>query len=64
MDLIPLESIRRRIEEIPRDRSVVLVCDTGARSYQASLILRANGYANVRILEGGLKMWPFQVARE
>jgi NADPH-dependent 2,4-dienoyl-CoA reductase/sulfur reductase-like enzyme/rhodanese-related sulfurtransferase/two-component sensor histidine kinase len=64
MDLIPLESIRRRIEEIPRDRSVVLVCDTGARSYQASLILRANGYANVRILEGGLKMWPFQVARD
>jgi len=42
----------------------VLVCDTGARAYQASLILKANGLTNVRILEGGLKMWPFELARE
>ena len=64
MDLIPLESLRRRIDEIPRDRGVVLVCDTGARAYQASLILKANGFTNVRILEGGLRMWPFELARE
>jgi rhodanese-related sulfurtransferase len=64
MDLIPLESLRRRIDEIPRERGIVLVCDTGARSYQASLILKANGFTNVRILEGGLRMWPYGIARE
>jgi NADPH-dependent 2,4-dienoyl-CoA reductase/sulfur reductase-like enzyme/rhodanese-related sulfurtransferase/two-component sensor histidine kinase len=64
IDLVPLESLRRRIDEIPRNRGIVLVCDTGARSYQASLILRANGFTDVRILEGGLRMWPFEIARE
>jgi NADPH-dependent 2,4-dienoyl-CoA reductase/sulfur reductase-like enzyme/rhodanese-related sulfurtransferase/two-component sensor histidine kinase len=61
---IPLESLRRRIDEIPRDQSILLISETGARAYQASLILKANGFESVRILEGGLRMWPFRLARE
>jgi NADPH-dependent 2,4-dienoyl-CoA reductase/sulfur reductase-like enzyme/rhodanese-related sulfurtransferase/two-component sensor histidine kinase len=61
---IPLESLRRRIDEIPTDRSALLVCETGSRSYEASLILKANGLENVRILEGGLRMWPYETARD
>jgi len=64
VELIPLESLRRRIDEIPRDRGVILIDETGSRSYQASLILKAQGFKNIRILEGGLKMWPFKTARE
>jgi rhodanese-related sulfurtransferase len=64
VDSIPLESLRRRIEEIPQDRGVVLVDNTGAEAYQASLILKANGYRDVSILEGGLYMWPFRINRE
>ncbi len=64
VELIPLESLRRRIDEIPRDRGIILIDETGSRSYQASLILKAQGFTNIRILEGGLKMWPFQTARE
>jgi NADPH-dependent 2,4-dienoyl-CoA reductase/sulfur reductase-like enzyme/rhodanese-related sulfurtransferase/two-component sensor histidine kinase len=64
VESIPLESMRRRLDEIPRDKGILLVCDTGARSYQASLILRANGFKTVRILEGGLSMWPYQIRRE
>jgi NADPH-dependent 2,4-dienoyl-CoA reductase/sulfur reductase-like enzyme/rhodanese-related sulfurtransferase/two-component sensor histidine kinase len=63
-DLIPLESLRRRIDEIPPDKNVILTCDTGARAYQASLILKDHGFQNVKILEGGLCMWPYRVARE
>jgi len=63
-DIIPLESLRRRIDEIPPDRDVILTCDTGARAYQAALILKSHGFRNVKILEGGLRMWPYRVARE
>jgi NADPH-dependent 2,4-dienoyl-CoA reductase/sulfur reductase-like enzyme/rhodanese-related sulfurtransferase/two-component sensor histidine kinase len=62
--LFPLESLRRRIDEIPRDRDIILVDNTGVKSYQAALILQANGFKNVRILEGGMSMWPFQISRE
>jgi NADPH-dependent 2,4-dienoyl-CoA reductase/sulfur reductase-like enzyme/rhodanese-related sulfurtransferase/two-component sensor histidine kinase len=64
VESIPLESLRARLDEVPRDRSILLVCDTGARSYQASRILEANGFRNASILEGGLRMWPFQIRRE
>ncbi|MFW6180402.1 MAG: FAD-dependent oxidoreductase [Spirochaetota bacterium] len=63
VESIPLESLRARLDEVPRDRSILLVCDTGARSYQASRILEANGFRDVSILEGGLRMWPYQVRR-
>ena len=64
VESIPLESLSRRIDEIPRDRGIILVDNTGAKAYQASLILRANGLKNVSILEGGLRMWPFRISRE
>jgi rhodanese-related sulfurtransferase len=62
--LFPLENMRRRIDEIPRDRDIILVDNTGEKSYQAALILQANGFKNVSILEGGMSMWPFQISRE
>lgn len=63
-DLIPLENLRRRTDEILPDRKIILVCSTGARSFQAALILKASGFRDVRILEGGLRMWPFAISRE
>ena len=64
VESIPLESLRRRIDEIPRDRKVILVDNTGAEAYQASLILASNGFTKTSILEGGLYMWPFRISRE
>lgn len=62
-DLIPIENIRSRIDEILPDRRVVLVSQSGARAYQASLILKSRGFSEVAILEGGLHMWPYAVTR-
>lgn len=58
--LIPLAALRARGEEIPRGHPVVTFCDIGLRAYEASLILRAAGFADVRVLEGGLAMWPYE----
>jgi len=61
---IPLETLRSRIDEVPRNKGIILACESGARSFQAALILKANGFKDVKILEGGLRMWPFAISRE
>jgi NADPH-dependent 2,4-dienoyl-CoA reductase/sulfur reductase-like enzyme/rhodanese-related sulfurtransferase len=62
-DLIPLEDLGRRMDEILPDRTVVLACESGMRSYQAYRILRAKGFERVRVLEGGIRMWPYALSR-
>lgn len=62
-DLIPIENLRKRIDEILPNRKVILVSQSGSRAYQASLILKTYGFKEVAILEGGLHMWPYTVTR-
>jgi NADPH-dependent 2,4-dienoyl-CoA reductase/sulfur reductase-like enzyme/rhodanese-related sulfurtransferase/nitrogen-specific signal transduction histidine kinase len=62
-DLIPLENLRNRLDEILPDRRIILVSRTGSRAYQASLILKEHDFKNVYILEGGLRMWPYAITR-
>jgi NADPH-dependent 2,4-dienoyl-CoA reductase/sulfur reductase-like enzyme/rhodanese-related sulfurtransferase len=50
---IPLDSLRGRLEEIPRDKTINLICKRGPRSYQASVILTQAGFEDVHILSGG-----------
>jgi len=50
---IPLNTLRDRLAEIPRDRPVVLHCGTGYRSYIAQQILLNDGWTDVRNLYGG-----------
>lgn len=59
--LIPLGQLRSRIGELPEDKSTPIVtwCKISLRGYEAALILKANGYTNVKVLEGGLMAWPF-----
>ena len=56
---IPLGQLRRRINEVPKDKEVVILCKSGARAYEAYCILKAKGYDNVKVLCGGLIAWPY-----
>ena len=58
--LIPLGSLRRRLQELPRDREIVTFCKISLRGYEAALILRAAGFPQVRVMDGGVVMWPFE----
>ena len=40
---IPLSALKRRMDELPRDRDIVLYCGTGARAGKAKEILDAEG---------------------
>lgn len=54
---IPLDDMRERLSEIPRDKPVVLYCGVGLRGYLASNILRLNGFKDVKNLIGGIKTY-------
>ncbi len=58
--LIPLGILRSRLDELPRDKPIVAFCQISLRGYEAALILKAVGFTNVRVLDGGLAMWPFE----
>ena len=53
---IPLEVLRERLDEIPRDRPLVTQCNVGYRSYMAQQILRQRGFEDVRNLLGGFSL--------
>lgn len=55
--LIPLDELRERLSEIPLDRPVVAVCQSGKRSAMAAEILMKSGYEQVANLSGGLIQW-------
>jgi sulfur dioxygenase len=54
---IPLDELRGRAGEVPRDRPVVVVCQSGRRSAMATVILRKAGHAQVANVAGGLLRW-------
>ena len=49
---IPLSQLRRRLEEIPRDRPVYLHCRSAQRSYNACRCLQGHGFSNVYNISG------------
>ena len=53
---IPLGQLGARVSEVPRDRTVVTVCRSGARSERAMTGLRGLGY-QAENLEGGVTAW-------
>ena len=59
--LIPLGALRKRIDEIKarKDDEIICYCKISLRGYEASLILEAKGFKNVKVMEGGIMAWPY-----
>ena len=55
--LLPLSQLAARMAELPRDRPLVAVCRSGARSAQATVLLQKAGHAEVANLAGGMLRW-------
>jgi rhodanese-related sulfurtransferase len=54
---LPMMEIPARMEEVPQDREVVVVCRVGGRSGQVVAYLRQQGWENVTNLDGGMMGW-------
>ena len=54
---IPLDELRSRISEIPKNKPIYIYCAIGLRGYLAQRILMARGFTDVRNLSGGCKTY-------
>jgi rhodanese-related sulfurtransferase len=54
---LPLHELPLRFREIPRDRHVLVICQSGHRSMLAVKTLRAFGFSNVINVQGGTVAW-------
>ena len=50
---IPHTELRKRLNEVPKNRTIVINCGMGLRGYLAERILRQNGYTDTVNLTGG-----------
>ncbi len=55
--LILLDELPNRLNEVPRDQDVVVVCRSGVRSKEGATMLRQAGFTRVTCLTGGLQAW-------
>ena len=51
---IPQDQLQQRLAEVPPDRQLILVCNTGVRSYEAQIALDQAGLGNCLNLQGGV----------
>ena len=54
---IPMSQLGVRLDEIPRDRPVMLICASGSRSTGATAYLLQNGWEDVGSVAGGIDGW-------
>ena len=59
---IPLDELRSRIGELPRDKNIYIYCAVGLRGYLAMKILTGRGFKNVKNLSGGYKTYATATA--
>lgn len=55
--LIPMGEVSKRLNEIPKDKTVIVTCNSGNRSGQVANFLRQNGYTDVHNMLGGIQAW-------
>ena len=54
---IPMGEIQERMNEIPKDKTVIIGCRSGGRSMNVCMFLQMNGFENINNLEGGMLNW-------
>lgn len=55
--LIPLDVLQSRMNDLPRDKDIVVVCKSGARSKEGTTLLHQAGFTRVTCMSGGIQAW-------
>jgi rhodanese-related sulfurtransferase len=58
---IRMADVPLRLDELPRERAIVVHCHHGARSYEVARWLEAHGYERLANLAGGIDAWSHDV---
>lgn len=54
---IPVDELRNRLDELPKDKTIYIYCEIGLRGYLAQRIIRQKGFDKVFNLSGGFALW-------
>ena len=54
---IPMNEVPDRLDELPKDKPIAVLCRSGARSLKVAQYLRANGFPEVSNIAGGILVW-------
>ncbi len=57
---ISLGTLRGHLHELDKDKPIIAFCEISLRGYEAGLILKHAGFKDVRVLDGGIAMWPYE----
>ncbi len=57
---IPLGAVRGRLDELDKNKPVIAFCKISLRGYEAALILKKAGFKDVKVMDGGILMWPYK----
>jgi len=58
---VPLDDMRSKLDQLPRDREIILFCNTSITAYVAERMLRNLGYEDVKFLDGSIRAWPYDL---
>jgi len=61
---LPQDQLLTRIDEVPKNKRIILICNTGVRSYEAQITLDQQGIRNTANLQGGMacvKKWGMDI---
>jgi rhodanese-related sulfurtransferase len=58
---IPMRQIPARVNELPKEREIVIMCHHGVRSQQVALFLKHAGFEKLANLAGGIAAWSQDV---
>lgn len=58
--LIPMQEIPQKLDELPKDKTVVVYCHAGVRSYSAASWLKRQG-VNALSMSGGIDEWSREI---
>ena len=56
---IPLNNLREHLDEIPRDKHLIVSCQSGQRAYYACRILKQHGFEHVDNLGGAFATFHY-----
>ena len=60
-ELMPMQQVPNKVEEIDRSHPTVVICHHGTRSQQVVAFLERMGFKNLHNLQGGIDAWARQV---
>jgi NADPH-dependent 2,4-dienoyl-CoA reductase/sulfur reductase-like enzyme/rhodanese-related sulfurtransferase len=61
--LIPLGALRSRLGALAKEKEIVAFCKVSLRGYEAAKILQGAGFKRVRVMDGGMAVWPYEKIR-